>query len=185
MTANLAPLAPGSGTPRGPSAATADQRPPQEDTQYVTVGVDRETFALDVASVREVIDPQPFTRLPNMPASVCGVIDVRHQSVPVFDLRVKFGLPVGEQTEHTRIVVLEIPFGDRAAVLGALTDRVFEVTALDEADIETPPELGGAWRSPAVAGLGRRNGRLVVVLDIEKVFSLNDLKMASADDVHL
>ncbi|KAA5604586.1 chemotaxis protein CheW [Roseospira marina] len=185
MTANPAPRSPGSGPPRGLSAAATEVRSTQADTQYVTVGVDREVFALDVACVREVIDPQPFTRLPNMPPSVCGMIDVRHQSVPVFDLRVTFGLSSGEQTEHTRIVVLEVPFGDRAAVLGALTDRVFEVTALDEADIEAPPELGGAWRSPAVAGLGRRKGHLVVVLDIAKVFSLTDLTMASADDIRL
>lgn len=154
---------------------------PSPDRSYVTVGVDQEVFALDVGHVREVLDPQPFTRLPDMPASVRGIIDVRGQSVPVFDLRVKFGLPQGEQTAHTRVVVLEVPFAGQAVVLGALTDRVFEVTALDDTGIERPAELGMRWRSEAVAGLGRRHGRLVIILDVARVFSLTDLSLAAPD----
>ncbi|GEO79886.1 chemotaxis protein CheW [Pararhodospirillum oryzae] len=165
------------------SGEALDSAPPLPSLErsYVTVGIDQEIFALDVAHVREILDPQPFTRLPDMPPSLRGLIDVRGQGIPVFDLRIKFGLPPGEGTPHTRIVVLEIPRAQGAVVLGALTDRVFEVAALDDTGIERPAELGTRWRSEAVAGLGRRNGRLVIILDIAHVFTLKDLTAASSN----
>ncbi|GEO79884.1 chemotaxis protein CheW [Pararhodospirillum oryzae] len=154
---------------------------PASDRPYVTVGLDQETFALDVTHVREVLDPQPFIRLPDMPPAMRGIIDVRGHGIPVFDLRMKFGLPPVEQTAHTRIVVFEIPRGGRPVTLGALTDRVFEVTALDETGIERPAELGMRWRSEAVAGLGRRKGRLVIILDVTRVFDFSELSVAACD----
>ncbi len=145
------------------------------DAQYVTVGVDAEVFAIDVSHVREVLDLQPFTRVPNMPRFVRGMIDVRGRGVPVFDMRAKFGLPPVEPTAHTRVVVLEVPIGGRLVVVGALMDRVFEVTALDGNGVEPPPDVGVRWNCEFIRGIGRRNQQFVIVLDPERVFAAEDV----------
>jgi purine-binding chemotaxis protein CheW len=145
------------------------------DAQYVTVGIDAEVFAIDVSQVREVLDLQPFTRVPNMPRFVRGMIDVRGRGVPVFDMRAKFGLPPVEPTAHTRVVVLEVAIGGRMVVVGALMDRVFEVTALDAGGVEPPPEVGVRWNSDLIRGIGRRNQQFVIILDPERVFATEDV----------
>ena len=151
-------------------------RPPlDEAAQYLTCGVGDETFAIAVVQVREVLDLCPFSRVPNMPPSVRGMIDVRGKAVPVLDLRLKFGMPPADPTDASRIVVLEVIVGDRPLVVGALTDRVHEVTALDSAAIDPPPEIGIRWRSEIIRGIGRRHDKFVIVLNLNRVFSMEDL----------
>ncbi len=143
--------------------------------QYLTCGVGDETFAITVAQVREVLDLCPFSRVPNMPPWVRGMIDVRGKAVPVIDLRVKFGMLPAEATDRSRIVVLEVVVEGRPLVLGALTDRVYEVTTLDAGEIGPPPEIGTRWRSEIIRGIGRRNDQFVIVLNLNRVFTLDDL----------
>jgi len=152
------------------------------EQHYVTIGVASETIAIAVAQVEEVLDVQPFIRIPNMPAVVRGMIDVRRRAIPVFDLRLKFGLSETEVTPQTRIVVLDLIRGDSVRRVGILADRVFEVTALDQTSVEPPPDIGMAWQSQAVIGLGRRNGALVIVLDVNSLFDADDLPAALLQD---
>ncbi|WP_142849920.1 chemotaxis protein CheW [Telmatospirillum sp. J64-1] len=141
------------------------------DSHYVTLGVGDEIFAAPVENVREVLDLCPITRIPNMPPFMCGVIEVRGVGIPVVDLRLKLGLPAGAQTAHSRIVVLEVETAGRRIVLGALADRVYEVAALDEHDVEPPPEIGIPWDSGFIRGMARRKGAFVVILDLAAVFA--------------
>src|SRR5580658_6278009 len=97
------------------------------DTQFVTLGIDREVFAVPVDIVLEILDMRQMFRVPDAPAHLAGLIDVRGRSVPVIDLRVKLGLPAVAATESTRIMVLEVPVVGRQIVLGLIADRVFEV----------------------------------------------------------
>ena len=159
---------------------TRRQRQPErraldDGIQYLTCGVGDETFALNVAQVREVLDLCPFSKVPNMPGYVRGMIDVRGQTVPVIDLRVKFGMAPAEPTDTTRIMVLEVVSNSRPLVIGALTDRVIEVTELDSGEVGPPPEIGTRWRSDIIRGIGRRHGKFVIVLNLNKVFAINDL----------
>ena len=156
----------------------SERRILDDGVQYLTCGVGDETFALNVAQVREVLDLCPFSRVPNMPAYVRGMIDVRGQTVPVIDLRVKFGMSPAEATDTTRIMVLEVVSGSRPLVIGALTDRVIEVTALDSGEVGPPPEIGTRWRSEIIRGIGRRNGKFVIVLNLNKVFAVDDVVSA-------
>ena len=163
-----------------PLSASRRQRHPErraldDGVQYLTCGVGDETFALNVAQVREVLDLCPFSRVPNMPAYVRGMIDVRGQTVPVIDLRVKFGMPPTEPTDTSRIMVLEVVSDSRPLVIGALTDRVIEVTALDAGEVGPPPEIGTRWRSEIIRGIGRRHGKFVIVLNLNKVFAFDGL----------
>lgn len=143
----------------------------QPMTQFVTLGIDRETFALPVETVREILDMCEISKLPNAPQQLLGMIDVRGTAVPVIDLRTKFGLPRIEATSSTRILVLEVPAQNRVTLIGLVADRVFEVTSLDGDRLEPAPETACRWRSEHIAGIGRRAEKFVVVLDLERLLA--------------
>lgn len=160
------------------SETRTEQPPRQDDTQYVTLGIGDEVFAVSVASVHEVLDVCPVTRLPNAPPSMRGMIDVRGHAVPVMDLRMKLGLPPVETTLHTRIVVVELEADDGPVVVGMLADRVFEVATLDPSDTEPPPHIGRRWTSDFIRGIGRRGDRFVIILDLRHVLAADDVAAA-------
>ena len=140
-----------------------------ERAQYVTLGVAEELFAAPVEKVQEILDMRPIARLPQAPEALLGMIDVRGQGIPVVDLRLTLGLSPAADTENTRIIVLALTGAHGGHRLGLRADRVFEVTVLDEAELDPPPAVGGAWSGRCIAGLGRRNGRFVTVLDLERL----------------
>src|SRR5690242_7532407 len=107
-----------------------------DDGQFVTLGIDREIFAVPVETVLEILDMRPTFRIPEAPSHLLGLIDVRGRAVPVVDLRVKLGLTPTPPTELTRILVLDVALAQRRLVLGLVADRVFEVTALDASQVE-------------------------------------------------
>ncbi|RJF79527.1 chemotaxis protein CheW [Azospirillum cavernae] len=147
---------------------------PRDPAQYVTIGIDREIFAVEVGNVREILDMQPIARLPHAPAFMVGMIDVRGQGVPTIDLRVKLGLPAIPVTEHTRILVLDVPIDGTPLTMGVIADRVIEVTALADHALEAPPRVGGRWRSDYIQAIGRANGAFVIVFDVARLFSSDE-----------
>ncbi len=144
------------------------------DAQFVTLGIEREVFAVPVEMVLEILDMRQLFRIPDGPAYLAGLIDVRGRGVPVIDLRLKLGLPTAKATENTRILVLEVPVAGRTLALGLIADRVFEVTGLDQGQIEAPPDIGVAWRSDYIKGVGRRGDSFVIVFDLSRLFSAED-----------
>ena len=150
------------------------------DAQFVTLGIGRELFAIPVEAVLEIIDLREMFRVPDAPACLAGLIDVRNRSVPVVDLRVKLGLPAAVPTEATRIMVLEIAVAGRQLVIGLLADRVFEVASLDGGRLEPPPDIGTRWRSDYIRGVGRRGDSFVVIFDLERLFSSDDTALLEA-----
>jgi purine-binding chemotaxis protein CheW len=140
-----------------------------ERAQYVTLGVADELFAAPVEKVQEILDMRPIARLPQAPDTLLGMIDVRGQGIPVMDLRLTLGLPQAADTENTRIIVLALTSAGGDHRLGLRADRVFEVTVLDQDELDPPPAVGGSWPGRCIAGLGRRNGRFVTVLDLERL----------------
>jgi purine-binding chemotaxis protein CheW len=143
--------------------------------QFVTLGIEREVFAVPVDRVVEILDLRPVFRVPDAPEYLAGLIDVRGRGVPVIDLRVKLGLPACASTEHTRILVLEVAIAGRRIVLGLIADRVFEVMALDLGALEAPPDIGVAWRSDYISGIGRRGESFVIVFNLERLFSTDEV----------
>ena len=140
-----------------------------ERAQYVTLGVADELFAAPVEKVQEILDMRPIARLPQAPGNLLGMIDVRGQGIPVVDLRLTLGLPAAVDSENTRIIVLALEGQTGDLRLGLRADRVFEVTILDEEELDPPPAVSGAWTGRCIAGIGRRNGRFVTVLDLERL----------------
>lgn len=143
--------------------------------QYLTFELDGEIFALGIAKVREVLDFTTVTRVPRMPAFIRGVINLRGSVVPVVDMRLKFGLPPADQTINTCIIIVEIDVDGEQVALGALADSVKEVVELDGSDIESAPRIGTRLNTDFILGMGRRDDRFLILLDINRVFSGDEL----------
>jgi purine-binding chemotaxis protein CheW len=144
-------------------------------TQYLTFKLGEEMFALDIAKVREVLDFTTVTKVPRMPDFMRGVINLRGSVIPVVDLRVKFGMAVSETTVNTCIIISEVTVDGDTTVLGALADSVQEVLDIERANIAPAPRIGTKLRTDFIKGIGKQNDRFVIILDIERVFSSNEL----------
>ncbi|MEJ2118252.1 MAG: chemotaxis protein CheW [Alphaproteobacteria bacterium] len=149
------------------------------EAQYVTLGIEREVFAVPVEAVLEILDIRPVFHIPEAPRYMLGLIDLRGRSVPVLDLRTKLGLPQKEATETTRILVIETDVGGRPLVLGLVADRVIEVLPLSASEVEPAPEIGVRWHSEYIAGVGHRNDSFVIIFDLPKLFSNEDAALLS------
>jgi purine-binding chemotaxis protein CheW len=141
------------------------------EAQFVTLGIDREVFAVPVELVLEIVAMRTPFRVPDAPPHLVGLIDVRDQTVPVIDLRLKLGLEAAPPTGNTRILVLEVSMNQRKLVLGLIADRVYEVTALDHSVIGPPPDIGTTWRSEYISGVARRDDTFVIIFDLARLLS--------------
>lgn len=148
--------------------------------QYLTLGLGRETFGINIEHVHEILDYRAPASLPQAPDFLVGMIDVRGQSYPVIDLRTKLGLPAVAPTPSTRIILLNIEMPQRRLQVGFVADRVFEVTELDGADMEVAPEVGGRWRSNYIAGIGRKGNAFVVVFDLVQLMAGDEPALRAA-----
>jgi len=148
-----------------------------EATQYLTFTLDDEVFALDIEKVREVLDFRSITRVPKTPEFMRGVINLRGSVVPVVDLRLKFGLTRTEQMAHTCIIIVEVAVDGETTVLGALADSVEEVLDLGADHIEPAPKIGTKLNTEFIKGMGKQNDHFIIILDIDKVFSTDELAL--------
>ena len=146
----------------------------KETAQYITFKLGDELFAINVSQVREVLDLSLITKVPTAPDYMRGVVNVRGSAIPVVDLRLKFGLPKAAETVQTRIVVLELELDGETIVLGGLADSVHEVIELEPGQIDEPPRIGLRWKTELIQGMGKRGDQFIIILDIARVFSLED-----------
>lgn len=147
-----------------PAAATASSG--EELIQLVSFHIDDEEFGLEILRVQEIIRTPPLTRVPASPAFVEGVVNLRGRVIPVISLRKRFGLGARELDKETRIVVVEV----MGTVLGLMVDAVSEVLRIKPDTLEPPPRLGRVERE-YVRGVAKLEGRLLILLDIERLMS--------------
>ena len=147
----------------------------KELSTYLTFSLGDETFALDVANVREVLDLSDITKVPRTPDFMRGVINLRGRVVPVVDMRIKLGLPGEEDTVDTCIIVAEVDLAGEDTVIGALADSVREVFQISADDIEPPPSIGMQMSTDFIRGMGKLDDEFVIILDGNRVFTGEDL----------
>ena len=143
--------------------------------QFLTFTLDNDNFALEIDQVREVLDYAPITKVPRMPDFLRGVINLRGNVVPVIDLRLKLEMGAVEETVDTCIIIAEIMIDDELTQVGALADSVREVISLYPDQISPPPRLGTRLRSEFIKGMGRQDEKFLIVLDIDRIFSEEEL----------
>ncbi|MBV5340204.1 MAG: chemotaxis protein CheW [Deltaproteobacteria bacterium] len=146
-----------------------------QTTQYLTFNLSDEVFAVDVGRVREILEITNITKVPQTPEFMRGVINLRGSVVPVIDMRLKFGMSETERTVNTCIVVVEVDMDGENIVLGALADSVQEVIEMESSQIEAAPHIGTHLNTDFIKGMGKYNERFVMILDIDKIFSGDEL----------
>ena len=145
--------------------------------QYLTFGLGGEVFALETGSVREVIELVPVTRIPKTPPFMRGVINLRGHAVPVVDLRIKFDMPQVKDTVNTCIIIVDVEVEGENCHMGAIVDSVREVFEMGSDQINPPPRMGTSIRADFIKGMGKQNEEFIMILDIGKVFSPEELQM--------
>jgi purine-binding chemotaxis protein CheW len=143
--------------------------------QYLTFQLGDEVFGLDVSNVREILEFTTVTKVPKTPEFMRGVINLRGSVVPVLDMRLKFGLTITEKTVNTCVVVVEVDLDGERTVIGALVDSVQEVFELEPGQIEPAPKIGVRLDTDFIKGMGKKDDRFIIILDINKVFSSEEL----------
>lgn len=146
-----------------------------EVLQLVTFAVKGEEFGVDILRVQEIIRTMEITKVPNSPAFVDGVINLRGKVIPIVDLRKRFGIPPKKHDSDTRIIVIEI----HGMIVGFVVDSVSEVLRIPASTVEPPPPVVGSVESEYISGVGKLNDRLLILLDLNKLLSGEDLEQLS------
>lgn len=151
-----------------------------EVQQYLTFQLGGEMYAVGILNVREIIEYGQLTEIPMMPAFIRGVINLRGAVVPVIDLAVRFGSHGTEIGRRTCIVIIEMQVGDARQELGIIVDAVSEVIEISPAEIEPAPSFGARIRADFIAGMGKIDGKFVIILDIARVLSVDEMASLAA-----
>ena len=139
--------------------------------KYLTFCLAGEEYGLQILKVREILGIMDITVVPQMPAYVRGVINLRGRVIPVIDLRAKFGLETAEFTEETCIIVVDV-----GTLTGVIVDTVQEVLDIDSDQIDPPPPLGASVDTSFILGMGKVKDDVKILLDICKVLSTEELQ---------
>ena len=143
--------------------------------QYLTFTVGREIFGIDVLAAKEIIEYEQITVVPMMPASIRGVVNLRGAVVPVIDLSARFGAGTTEAKKRTCIVIVEMAQLEAGQSMGLLVDSVNQVVDIATAEIEPPPSFGARIRTDFIDGMGKLNGKFIILLNLEHVLSMDEL----------
>ncbi len=146
-----------------------------DDGQLFTFMLANEIYGIEISKVREVMDYKKITIVPKTPDFMKGVINLRGGVVPVIDLRLKFGMEETEKTVDTCIIIVDISVDGEQTFIGALADSVKEVITLEPDNIEPAPKIGTRLDTEFIKGMGKLNEEFVIVLDIEKIFTTEEL----------
>ncbi len=147
----------------------------RNDNKYLTFALGAEEYGLEILKVREIIGYMAITAVPQTPAYVKGVINLRGQVIPVVDLRAKFGMETTAVTDETCIIVVEITQGGRPFNTGIIVDRVQEVLDIAGRDIEDAPQFGASVNTDFILGMGKVAQSVKILLEIDRVLSCDSL----------
>ncbi len=142
---------------------------------YLSFKLGEEEYAIHVRKVLNILEMTKITKVPQAPVYMKGVINLRGMVLPVIDTRLKFSMPATVETEKTCIVVMDLHFDGELVHVGALVDEVMAVLEIENDQIEGPPSIGNRYKSDFITGVARIEDKFIMILDMEKVFSLDEL----------
>jgi purine-binding chemotaxis protein CheW len=157
------------GTPRG-----------HDQNQYLTFVLGRETFAIGILGIKEILEYEEPTDVPMMPNFIRGIVNLRGAVVPVIDLSARFGKASTAVNKKTCIVILETMAHEESQVLGVVVDAVNEVLEIPHADIEPPPSFGASVRTDFIEGMGKVHDKFVIILNVNCVLSIDEMESIAA-----
>lgn len=148
-------------------------------SQYLTFLLGGEMFAIPILNIKEIIEYGHLTTVPMMPEFIRGVINLRGAVVPVVDIAVRFGRKSTAVTRRTCIVIIEIETEGERQDIGVVVDTVNEVLEIPRSEIEQAPSFGAKIRADFISGMGKIDGKFVVILDVNHVLSVDEMAMLS------
>ena len=151
------------------------QKKDDELIQLVTFSIGVEEFGVDILKVKEIIRTMEITKVPRAQDFVVGVINLRGKVIPIIDLRRRFGLDTKAHDKHTRIIVIEI----NDMIVGFVVDSVSEVLRIPASTVEPPPPVVAGVESEYISGVGKLQDRLLILLDLDKLLSHEDMQALS------
>ncbi len=142
--------------------------------KYLVLNLDSTAYAIEISKVKEIIGITEITTVPQTPAFVKGVINLRGKVIPVIDLRVKFDITATAYHDRTCIIVVEFNGGAESVPIGLVVDEVTEVANVNGEDVEDTPEHGIGLTSNYFIGMAKSEGKINVLLDIDKVLNADE-----------
>lgn len=144
--------------------------------KYLTFRLAEEGYGLEILKVQEIIGLMSITRVPRTPEFIRGVINLRGKVIPVVDLRLKFGFDKKENTDKTCIIVVQVEkTSDESVIMGIIVDEVSEVLDIKAEQIEPAPSFGASVDTDFILGMGKASQKVVMLLDVDKVMSKNEI----------
>ena len=143
--------------------------------QYLTFVLGREIFAINILNIKEIIEYGQLTEVPKMPAFIRGVINLRGAVVPVIDMAARFDKPAADITRKTCIVIIEVAHAGGTQVVGIMVDAVNEVVDIEPGNIEPAPTFGANIRADFIEGMGKIEGKFIILLNVNKVLSVDEI----------
>jgi purine-binding chemotaxis protein CheW len=146
-----------------------------KEGKYLTFSLAGEEYGIGILKVKEIIGMLSITTVPQTPAFIKGVINLRGKVIPVVDLRVKFGMEAADYNERTCIIVVEINNGRGSVQIGTVVDTVSEVLNIKEDDIEEKPAFGSSLDTQYILGMAKIEGGVKILLDIDRAISADEI----------
>ncbi|RII31491.1 MAG: chemotaxis protein CheW [Geobacter sp.] len=144
--------------------------------QLVSFNLDQEEYGVEVLKVREIIRMNTITHMPNTPHYVEGIINLRGKVIPIISMRKRFGLMESDNDSHTRIMIMDIG----GELMGFIVDSVSEVIRISGTEIQPSPSVaGGGIDQDCIAGVINMSERLLVLLDLDRMFSQEEKEFFS------
>ena len=145
---------------------------------YLTFLLNDEKFAVHINSVQEIVELNQFTKVPNTPDYMLGIINLRGKVLPLLDTRLKLGLQPSERTSKNRVLILDIKDAEeRTTQIGAIVDIAKEVVAIEPEKIQKPTDHDVYKRSTPITGIVNHQGDITLIIDINKVFASEDVSV--------
>ena len=158
----------------------SDSHALEEQQQYLTFMLSGETYAISILRIKEIIQYGQLTEVPRMPSFIRGVINLRGAVVPVIDLSARFGKPPTEVGRRNCIIIIEVAIEEETHSVGVMVDAVNAVLEISDSDIEPAPTFGTHIHAEFIAGMGKINGKFVIILNIQQVLSMEDMAALAA-----
>jgi purine-binding chemotaxis protein CheW len=148
---------------------------------FLSFRLGKETFAVSVIKVLEVLQQQHITEVPDVPNFIKGVINFRGDILPIFDARLKFNLKVNDKEEKNVIIVLDLSFENQKMRIGAIADGVKDVIAFDDSEIKPVPDMGLKYNAEFLSGMIKSGESFIMILNVDKVFSADEVKILQSN----
>jgi purine-binding chemotaxis protein CheW len=148
---------------------------PVHRTQYLTFLTAGEEYAISIGKIREIVEYEAVTTIPNTPAWISGVTNLRGKVIPVVDLAIKFGLPASRISKFSCVIITDVMFQGENLIMGVLSDAVSQVIDLAADEIEKTPPFGTRVKTEYLLGMGAMGKKFCLILDIDKVLSADEI----------